>query len=124
MNISILKGKTITKCYENNDGDEIIFECDDGSVYKQYHQQDCCESVSVEDICGDLSGLVGQFVIDAFEKTSQSEDEDGSQTWTFYTIVTFNNAVTIRGYDESNGYYSESVDFVCITEAKDGTSGE
>jgi hypothetical protein len=117
MDIDVLKGKTITKCYQNNDGDELIFECSDGSIYKQYHEQDCCESVSIEDICGDLNDLVGQVIRDAFESSSAGESNYGSSTWTFYTIVTMQSAVTIRWYGESNGYYSESVNFVCVHEA-------
>lgn len=39
-------------------------------------------------------------------------DEWDSHTWTFYRFVTMLGTVTVRWLGESNGYYSESVDFV------------
>ena len=52
-NISELLGKTILdiNVFENRC---ITFKCSDGDSYNMYHVQDCCESVSIEDINGDL----------------------------------------------------------------------
>lgn len=53
-----LIGKTMASV-ENVNDEEIVFTTDDGRRYKLYHCQECCESVSVESIVGDLGDLVG-----------------------------------------------------------------
>lgn len=97
--------------------DEILFVFDD-CKYRLYHQQECCENVAIEDICGDLQDLVGSPLTLAEETTNaegepKSEYED-SYTWTFYRFATVKGYVTIRWYGSSNGYYSESVDFEAV----------
>ncbi len=113
-----LKGKTLAKV--DNTGDEVVFTTEAGEVYKLYHLQNCCESVTVEDVCGDLNDLIGSPLFEAEEVTS-SENPEGvkkeyqdSFTWTFYKLRTAKGSVTIRWYGESNGYYSESVDFARV----------
>lgn len=113
-----LLGKTVVEikgAEENND--LIMFKCSDGSVYVMYHEQDCCESVDIEDICGNITNLIGSPITRAEECIQINEDErhaDESHTWTFYNLATLNGYVTLRWYGSSNGYYSESVDFVKI----------
>lgn len=97
--------------------DVIIFECSDGSKYRMYHEQDCCESVEVEDVCGNISDLIGSPLtmaeeIDNIEEEPAEPDyADDSHTWTYYKFATAKGYVTIRWFGTSNGYYSESVDF-------------
>lgn len=119
MNISELIGKTITDIKVNSENDEIRFKCDDGTEYKMLHFQSCCESVTIEDINGDLDDLIGSPILKAEEVTNSDENPEGvtkewqdSFTWTFYHLATIKGYVTIRWYGESNGYYSESVDFI------------
>lgn len=94
--------------------DHIIFTSED-SQYKMTHIQDCCESVYIVDINGDLEDLIGSPILTAEERTQEGDSEWGTSTWTFYTIRTVKGSVDIRWHGESNGYYSESVDFFELT---------
>lgn len=114
--VSELLGTTLIKI-DNNQDEELIFTLDTGEQYKMYHRQDCCENVSIEDIIGELDDLIGSPLLMAEEVTSDANPEgvtkgyQESFTWTFYKFATIKGYVTIRWYGESNGYYSESVDF-------------
>lgn len=113
-----LIGKTLTKIEYTED--EMFFYTNDGEIYRMYHNQDCCECVIIDDICGDLDDLIGSPIIKADEDTNtdtpreDAEYPDESFTWTFYNIATQKGHVTIKWYGSSNGYYSESVDFCKI----------
>ena len=99
--ISILKGKTLTKIDGDKDSDELYFHTDSGECYKMYHEQDCCESVILEDVCGELEWLIGEPILVAEERSSgeHSDDpmcgRDESFTWTFYELATIKGAVTL-----------------------------
>lgn len=55
---SDLEGKALVRAEQISD-DVIEFETDAGETYRLYHSQDCCESVAVESIVGDLADLIG-----------------------------------------------------------------
>ena len=113
--ISDLIGKTLLDV-KNNNNIEIKFTTKDGDVYLMYHEQDCCESVVIEEIIGDLNNLIGSPLVMAEESSNQENGKWGdSSTWTFYKLATLKGYVTIRWYGKSNGYYSESVNFARIT---------
>lgn len=113
--ITELAGKTLAEVRQEG-YEEIHFITTDGVKYVMFHQQDCCEHVSVESVVGNLQDLVGSPILKAEERSeddaTQNRDDDESGTWTFYTLATIKGYVDIRWYGSSNGYYSESVDFV------------
>lgn len=132
MSIKILLGKTLTEI-SGAIGDEelrLSFLEDQGPMEANniglrklikrtfifYHPQDCCESVLVEDIEGDIQDLVGSPILQADEETSKNPfdgkpEHAESFTWTFYRFATAKGSVVIRWLGESNGYYSENVFF-------------
>lgn len=97
--------------------DSVTFVADDGTEWRLMHAQDCCESVTLEDVCGDAADLVGSPIVMAEEVSSEPEPEGyewseyDSHTWTFYKFATARGSVTLRWLGTSNGYYSESVSF-------------
>jgi hypothetical protein len=120
-NYKELIGKTFVSV-ENRDDDEMIFTVNEDEQYKFFHSQDCCESVWIEDIEGDLNDLVGTPLLKAEEvceypKLKHSYGD--TQTWTFYKFATAKGHVTVRWIGQSNGYYSESVNFCKVGEDYD-----
>jgi hypothetical protein len=118
-----LLGKTLIDIKGVVGDTEMIFTTITGEVYKLYHYQDCCECVSVEDICGDLIDLIGSPLL-VVEEVLSDKNPPGvnipyqdSFTWTFYKLSTIKGSVTIRWYGKSNGYYSERVDFKAVRKA-------
>lgn len=123
-NIKEILGKTIIDIqekrgkYSANRIYELVFLLEGGDKYKMYHEQDCCESVDLEDIEGDLKDLLNNPITQAEEVTSTEHPEDKkdipsdeSYTWTFYKLATAKGYVTLRWFGTSNGYYSEEVNF-------------
>lgn len=120
VNISELLGKTIVSIKGmEKDNDLITFECSDGTKYEMFHDQDCCESVYIEDVCGNVEDLLNTPITLAEDVSNECDKEaldewDDSYTWTWYKLATVKGYVSIRWYGTSNGYYSESVDFVKV----------
>ena len=120
LEIKDLKGKILIDIKVDKEEQEIIFTTNDGEKFKMYHEQNCCEGVYIEDINGDINDLLNTSILLAESSVSQDENPEGvnvpdyqdSFTWTFYKLATIKGYVDIRWYGESNGYYSESVDFI------------
>ena len=115
-----LIGKTLVYVGGLEKGSErVTFTCDDGTEFVMHHAQDCCESVSVADVTGDVDDLIGSPILMADESSSDKEwpadaarpDYTESFTWTFYKLATVKGYVDIRWLGESNGYYGEEVSF-------------
>jgi hypothetical protein len=84
------------------------------------HEQNCCEEVYLESIDGDLNDLIDERITQAECVTESEEDEEEyeSQTWSFYKFATNKGSVTMRWIGTSNGFYSEEVDLVEVTQYK------
>lgn len=117
--ISVLKGKVLESIEQA--GNEIVFTTLDGERYRMCHEQDCCESVYIESIVGDLEDLLLEPILraeennnlfDMIKNADKETDSDESYTWTFYKLATRKGYVDIRWYGTSNGYYSEDVSIV------------
>ena len=118
-NFSELVGQTCTEITGAvNESEEILFKTK-GTTYHMYHSQSCCEHVYLQDVCGDIKDLLDTPILIAKEVSKNYKEfsdafddyEPDSYTWTFYIIATIKGTVTLRWLGESNGYYSESVDF-------------
>ena len=110
--IDEIKGKTFERVFQSDPkGDDMLtFANAAGQFVTFYHSQDCCESVYIDDVCGDLSDLEGVPVLEATVSCKDDPEASESGTWTFYRFRTIKGTVTVRWIGQSNGYYSESVD--------------
>jgi hypothetical protein len=108
MEIEALMGKTL-RSVEVVEKERILFTTTEDEVFVMEHSQDCCETVEIEDINGDLDDLVNNPILVAVEVSQEDPNASESGTWTFYKLATVNGWVDIRWYGASNGYYSESV---------------
>ena len=114
VDFSELKGKVFSDIKGLSEGSEIVgFYIGDKLAYVLAHLQECCESVSIEDVCGDINDIIGSEILMAEEASNNDggrlSEYDESYTWTFYKLATIKGYVTIRWYGTSNGYYGESV---------------
>ena len=113
-NVTVYKqliGREILKIAVSEDVLYFVF----GEIIAKWnHEQDCCESVYIEDIEGDLKNLIGTPLVMAETYYHEADTDAGSETYTYYTFATVKGRVVIRWYGESNGYYSESVDMTTI----------
>lgn len=111
--LELMKGMTFVKVQGDVGSDELLFETAEGARFVFGHWQNCCETVDINDITGDLEDLVGEPLLIAEEVEGESPadfETYQSHTWTFYKFATRKGYVDVRWLGESNGYYSESVD--------------
>lgn len=109
-----LIGKTLVGVVQGtySDNEALVFGTSEGKLFLMTHVQDCCESVDIESIVGDLNDLVGTPIIMAEEVSNDvAETGWGDEQWTFYKFATIKGYVDIRWHGVSNGYYSTSVNF-------------
>jgi hypothetical protein len=112
-------GRTIKEIKNTGSDLYFVFEDTPTRFVHMTHVQDCCESVDLEEVIGDLEDLVGSPLLRAEERTSDTPSKytsenkwDAEEQWTFYEFATIKGSVTLRWYGESNGYYSVSVNLI------------
>jgi len=111
--IEDMVGKVFTRVSGGVGSGELVFE-NATERFVFFHYQDCCESVDINDIVGDLEDLVGEplLIAEEVEGSVPADFEDEyteSYTFTFYKFATRKGYVDVRWLGESNGYYSEGV---------------
>lgn len=100
----------ILESVEGGPRDERIgFYFTDGTAAESIHMPDCCESVTIDRIEGDIKSVIGSPIIEAEETEESGQNGDWDHfTWTRQRIKTAFGEVTIVWFGESNGYYGET----------------
>lgn len=119
--LSTLIGKTFREVTTTEDGLRFWGEDEDAS-YQLLHQHVCCETVTLEDVDGDLNVLVGSPILSAEEVSGPEPTEEEvkshstdlslrSASWTFYKFKTAKGYLTARFFGGSEtGQYSETAE--------------
>jgi len=71
--LKMLVGEKIVAVTGQVQDSEFKIETEDGLLFTFYHEQDCCESVYLEDVIGDVDDLIGGYVLLA-EESSNDDD--------------------------------------------------
>ena len=119
VEVDVLQGKTLTNIDVGPESIMLTTECGRQIVIR--HDQDCCESVVVEDTQGDWHQLVGKPIVEVShdeEKDCEPKPSEYSESWTRSTLTFRVDDATVinRWIGESNGYYSESVSLHDVTD--------
>ena len=104
-----LVGETLT--HVDVFADEILLTCQSGRKIKIYHDQHCCELVSLVDVQGNWQDLIGKVIVDTSEVVEDYPQASESGTETTLAFHVADATVITRWIGESNGYYSEAVHF-------------
>ena len=121
-----LLGLTLKEVTVNKQDEVITFTSECGQQFRMLHHNDCCETVYIEDVEGDINDLIGSPILvaetvqDAMQQAMNliiplPEKNGQCEQWTFYRLATAKGWVVIRWYGDSNGYYSTDVSFERVT---------
>lgn len=102
-----LKGHYVVDIYHDKEVFQVLTKT---HLFVLRHEQDCCESVELIDVVGDVKDLIGREILLAEESSKSGDMDYGTETWTYYKLGTIKGYVDLRWHGDSNGYYSESVD--------------
>ena len=106
----VLVSVEIIKDIKSDCNSEILFKTKD-RVFRWFGSGECCAFAIIEEIHGDIQGLVGSPILLAEEVIN---DGEGNKFWCFYKLSTIKESVTIRsGYYDWFGWggYSINVNF-------------
>jgi hypothetical protein len=106
--IKDLIGNTIKSYYCVDDYYSHI-DFTDGTRLVMYHQNECCESIEIESF--DIEPLIGKTITDIDYTLVEIPTEYGGSTRTSLILETLDNKITLSWLGESNGYYSEQVNY-------------
>jgi len=115
LEFSVLEGETITEVIGLKVGSKVVhITTASGRKFEMYHDQECCESVYLEEIHGDVADIVGAPILRAEKSTNTDNPPEGeySWLWTFYRLQTIKGFLQMRWLGASNGAYGEDVSFV------------
>ena len=79
VDVNDMIGKTFSKVTSDSD---IVTFSNDEVRYTLYHNQDCCETVEVEDIIGDLEDLIGWPMLVSREDSNADGPELNKESYT------------------------------------------
>ena len=120
MNWHDLIGQTITEISAPIGDAFIQIRTTQGGI-RALHQTDCCESIDLMRVDGDVDTLIGGVVTVAEDDTGcvppdwAGKDYEGeSVTWTKLTLGTSTASVHFWVRGASNGFYSETLEFELI----------
>lgn len=122
IELNSLVGETLTHIDVDETKNEIMLTTTSNKRIRIYHDQDCCESVRIEDTEGNWHDLIGKVIIEASEDVRPAGDPPpkSPDSWTRTDLRFRVDGATVicRWIGESNGYYSESVHIKDITDRR------
>ena len=105
-NLHSMVGCTLTNIEGREGSFEMVFRASNGASFHFFGYENA--HTRVEEIVGDTYDLLHTPLLRAYESTAPW----AGGTSTFYHFSTIKGTVTIRWLGESNGYYSEEVQFI------------
>ena len=107
VGISHLLGKMVESITLNDDKTELTIVCKGGYRYLMMHEQDCCESVWLDDLDGELSDWQNVTVLEASESASLADSTE--MQWTFYRLACNLHSLCLRWCGSTDSVYSMGV---------------
>lgn len=102
-------GKIIKFIDVDENENEILLTFEDGTKLLFYHDQECCESVSLVSIDGDIKKLKGMVLKNIEFDSAYTATDYGICGKTQIVFKTDNETIVTKWIGESNGYYSVGV---------------